>query len=149
MCLSWELIYATSAAHSSSVHSNKNPACDVLEIWQLILCEHFDFTFWVRLSIILLWRTIGFEMIRFKANVLICWEGGGKKREVCLLLRVHLISSTLRSSLQAWLNQINFRNHCRTPYRTCKTHFPTNFVCVINHVEIKVKGEGLTLSSES
>lgn len=35
-----------------------------------------------------------------------------------------------------------------TSSRTCKTHFRANFG-VINHVEIKVKGEGLTLSSGS
>lgn len=63
--------------------------------------------------------------------------------------RLHLIPSALRPSLPLWFNQISFRNLCRTSYRTCRTHIPSNFWCVINHVEIKVKGEGLTLSSES
>lgn len=37
---------------------------------------------------------------------------------------------------------------CMTSSRTCKTHFRANFG-VINHVQIKVKGEGLTSSSGS
>lgn len=102
-------------------------------------------------------------MIRFKAIVSICQGGrreGGREiatvlqymnersRYVCTCLVLHMYSSfppPSQSDSQRGPNQISFRNRCRTTYRTCKTHFPTNFGCVINHVEIKVKGEGFDL----
>lgn len=112
--------------------------------WNLTVdrCEYFDFTVWICLSIIILWRIISIEMIRFRAIVSICWEGGRKEgnetalqymnaADLCLHLSgityVHLLSFTPRASLPAWLNQISLRNQCRTSYRTCKTWFPTSF----------------------
>lgn len=140
--------------------------------WNLTVdwCEHFDFTLWVCI-ILLCSGEQSFLMIRFKAIVSIWWEGGGKKKEetaycfayinlykwmkhlcicICLVLhKLHLNWFALRTSLWAWFNRIIFRNHWRTSHRTCGTRLSTNFGCVINHVEIKVKTEGLTLSLES
>lgn len=159
--LSRDLIYVTGALHTSSVHSNASPHVIYLKIWQMIGVNILISQSGVYLSIILVWRTISFEMIRFRAVVSICRGGGGDVALQCVneadpslhlsrITYVHLISPpTLTTSLPAWFNQISLRNQCRTSCRTCKTCFPTNLGCVINHVEIKVKGEGLTLSSES
>lgn len=123
--------------------------------WNLTVdgCEHFDFTVWVCLSAICLWRRseLSWSDLELSGQFV---EGDGTERErernkavvgtYCTYAR--LICSTLWTSLQMRIHQISLRNQCRTAQKTCKTCFPSSRKCVINHVEIKVKGKALTLS---
>lgn len=150
-------IYVTGALGIGCVHSNKT-LCVMYTECDSWWCEHLNFTVGVCLSIILLWGIICFQMIRFRACV-VCGGGGSSlnssgtysmmKVDVFTLNYICTSHLAFTSHLPVKPNLINQRNQSGTSWRTCKTGLLTNSGDVINHVEIKVKGEGLNLSSES
>lgn len=64
--LSWDLIYVTGALNTSGVHSNTTVHAMYLKSDRWLV-----WTFWFHsleyICLVLLWRTMSFEMIRFKA----------------------------------------------------------------------------------
>lgn len=171
--LLWELIYVTAAPHTSSVHSNKAlhvmySKSDSWLVWNI-----FDFTIWVCPPVIPLLRTIisffwgdliGSHRVNLASReeaAAACAATGRERREtqrtqrdsvfafalyyICTSHFLRPLNCTPRLGLIKLASEISVEH---PPEVVKHTSRPT-FGCVINHVEIKVKGEGLTLSSES